>query len=47
MSSNTDRPKTMWHSVRWFIALYLIGLVGYGVIELCLHYVNVLLLRLS
>ena len=40
MHSNTEIKKTTSKQWRWFIGLYVGSLIGYGLIELGLHYLN-------
>lgn len=46
MRSNIETKKSTLNQWRWFIGLYVISLVGYGAIELGLHYLNTVLIRL-
>ena len=46
MHSNIEIKKSTSNQWRWFAGLYLVSLVGYGVIELGLHYLNVALVNL-
>ena len=46
MHSNIEIKKTTSKQWRWFVGLYVISLVGYGAIELGLHYLNSALLQL-
>lgn len=45
MSSNIEIKKTTPHPWRWFVGLYALGLIGYSVIEIGLHYLNAVLVR--
>ncbi|MES2204542.1 MAG: hypothetical protein V4496_04895 [Pseudomonadota bacterium] len=46
MHSNIEPEKSTGNQWRWFIGLYAASLIGYGLIELGIHYLNAALLYL-
>lgn len=46
MHSSINEKKITSSQWKWFIGLYVVSLIGYGVTEFGLHYLNVALVSL-